>query len=63
MQYGDEDGRSSDGKYLYVAIFNITGKSMILADPYISKMVIIIYEDKKSFWIEFFGSLIIIDFI
>ncbi|MGB6671117.1 MAG: hypothetical protein WBE34_01655 [Candidatus Nitrosopolaris sp.] len=47
MQYGDEDGRSSDGKYLYVVIFNITGKSMILADPYISKMVIIIYEDKK----------------
>jgi hypothetical protein len=25
MQYGGEDGRSSDGKYLYVGIFNITG--------------------------------------
>ena len=25
MQYGGEDCRSSDGKYLYVGIFNITG--------------------------------------
>jgi hypothetical protein len=25
MQYGGEDCRSSDGKYLYVGIFDITG--------------------------------------